>query len=49
MILTQKVQRDVTQKVSMQELHSACCLILVNICLKIHEDILDGFKVIERT
>ena len=38
-----KVQRDVTQKVSIQELwflHSACCLMLDNICMKFHEDIL---------
>ena len=49
---TYKVQRDVTQKVSKQELwflHSACHLMLVNICMKFHEDILNGFKVIERT
>ena len=33
---TYKVQRDVTQRVSIQELwflHSACCLMLVNICM----------------
>ena len=48
---TQKVQRDVTQ-VSIQELwflHSACRLMLVNICMKFHEDTLNGFKVTERT
>ena len=28
-------------------LHFACPLILVNICMKFHEDILNGFKVIE--
>ena len=42
----------VTQKVSIQELwflHSACRLMLVNICMKFHEDILNGFKIIERT
>ena len=36
----------------MQELrflHCACCLILVDICMKIHEDSLKGFQVIERT
>ena len=50
--VTYKVQRDVTQKVSTQELwflYSACRLMLVNICMKFHEDILNGFKVIERT
>ena len=48
---TKKVQRDVTQKVSIQELwflRSACHLMLVNICMKFHEDILNGFKVTER-
>ena len=36
----------------MQELrflHSACHLILVDICMKIHEDSLKGFQVIEQT
>ena len=49
---TYKVQRDVTQKVSLQELwflHSACCLMLINTCMKFHEDILNSFKVIEWT
>ena len=46
-----KVQRDVTQKVSIQELwflRSARRLMLVNICMKFHEDTLNGFKVTER-
>ena len=49
---TYKVQRDITKKVSIQELrflHSARRLILVNICMKFHEDILSSFKFIERT
>ena len=46
---TYKVQRDVSQKVSIVMVHSACRLVLVNICMKCHEDILNGFKVIERT
>ena len=49
---TYKVKRDLTQNVSIQELwflHSACHLMLVNICMKFHEDILNGFKGIERT
>ena len=36
----------------MQELrflHSACCLILVDICIMIHEESLMCFEVIERT
>ena len=48
---TYKVQRDVTQKVSIQQLwllRSARRLMLVNICMKFHEDILNGFKVTER-
>ena len=47
---TLKVRRDVTQKVSIQELWflcSACRLMLINICMKFHEDILSGFKVTE--
>ena len=48
---TKKVQRDVTQKVSIQELWflcSACRLIVVNICMKFHEDTLNSFQVTER-
>ena len=36
----------------MQELrflHSACHLILVDICMKIHEDSLKSFQIIEQT
>ena len=47
---TSKVQRDVTQKVSKQKLwflHSAYRLMLTNICMKFHEDTLNGFKVTE--
>ena len=42
---TYKFQRDATQKVSYKSngsLHSACRLMLVNICMKCHED--NGFK-----
>ena len=49
---TYKVQRGITQKVKIQEiwfLHSTCRLMLVNICMKFHEGILNGFQVIERT
>ena len=49
---TYKVQRDVTQRVSTQELcffYSACRLMLINICMHFHEDILNDFKVIEWT
>ena len=48
---TYKVQREVTQKVPIQELwflHSAYRLMLLNICMTFHEDILNDFKVIER-
>ena len=47
-----KVQREITQKIYMQELlflHSACRLILVDICMKFHDASLYGLKVIERT
>ena len=47
-----KLQREVTQKIHIQELwflRSACHLMLVNICMKFHEGILNGFKVTEWT
>ena len=47
-----KVQREITQKIYMQELlflHSARRLMLVDICMKFHEASLYGLKVIERT
>ena len=49
---TYKVQRGITKKIHKHELwffHSARCHIVFNICMKFHEDILKGFKVIERT
>ena len=49
---TYKVQRSITQKVYTQELwflHSARRLMLVNICIKFHEDTLNGFQVTEGT
>ena len=53
--MTDKVPKAKTQKALMQELqfsqflNSACHLILVDICLKIHEDSLRTFQVVERT
>ena len=47
-----KVQREITQKIYTQELlilHSACRLMLVDICMKFHDASLYGLKVIERT
>ena len=47
-----KVQREITQKIYMQELlflHSAHRLMLVDICMKFHDASLYGSKVIERT
>ena len=47
-----KVQREITQKIKMQELlflHSARRLMLVDICMKFHDASLYGLKVIERT
>ena len=40
--MTDKVPREITQKAYMHELwflHSACRLILVDICMQIHEDL----------
>ena len=50
--MTDKVPKEITQKALMQELqflNSACHLILVDICMKIHEDSLKAFQVVERT
>ena len=50
--MTDKVPKTITQKALMQELqllNSACHLILVEICMKIHEDSLKAFQVVERT
>ena len=47
-----KLQRDVTQKIHIQELwflHSACHLLVLNICMKFYEYILNSSKVIEQT
>ena len=52
MILSQKLLltkfKGTTQNIHIQELwflRSACCPMLVNISMKFHEDILNGFKV----
>ena len=50
--MTDKVPKAITQKALMQELwflNSACHLIFVDICMKIHEDSLKAFQVVERT
>ena len=50
--MTDKVPKAIIQKALMQELrflYSACHLILVDICMKIHEDSLKTFQVVERT
>ena len=50
--MTDKVPKAITQNSLMQELqflNSACHLILVDICMKIHEDSLSAFQVVERT
>ena len=50
--VSDKVSKAITQKALMQELqflNSACHLILVDICMKIHEDSLKTFQVVERT
>ena len=46
------VQRAITPKVCNPELRflcSACCLMLLKICVKFHENTLNGFEVTERT
>ena len=47
-----EVTWEITQKVYMQELwflHSACPLMLADICMKFHDASLYGLKVIEQT
>ena len=46
------IQRAITLTVGKQELRlmcSACPLMVFNICVKFHENMPSGFKVIERT
>ena len=45
-------QRAITPKVGKPELWlmcSACCLMVFNVCVKFHENMSSGFKVMERT
>ena len=45
-------QRAITQKVEKPELQFMCsarCLIVFNVCVKLHENVSSGFKVMERT
>ena len=45
-------QRAITPKVGKPELRllcSACRLMVLNVCVKIHENMSSGFKVMERT
>ena len=47
-----KLQRDTTKQIHIQELwflHSACHLLVLNICMKFYEYILNNFKFIEWT
>ena len=49
---TPEHEYTIAKKTLMQELqflNSACYLILVDICMKIHEDSLKAFQVVERT
>ena len=49
---TVNTQRAITPKVGKPELRfmcSACCLMVFNICVKFHENMSSGFKVMERT
>ena len=50
--MTDKGPKAMNQKALKQELqflNSACHLILVDICMKIHEDSLKAFQVVEQT
>ena len=50
--MTDKVPKAINQKALMHELqflNSACHLILVDICMKIHENSLKTFQVVEQT
>ena len=45
-------KRPITPKEVKPELpfmHSACCLMVFNICVKFHENMLNGFKVMGQT
>ena len=45
-------QRAITPEVGNPELwfmHSACCLMVFNICVKFHENMSSDFKLMERT
>ena len=45
-------QRAITPKAGKPELQfmsSACCLMVFNVCVKFHENMSSGFKVMERT
>ena len=49
---TVDTQRAITPKVGKPELRflcSACCLMVFNVCVKFHENMSSGFKVMERT
>ena len=46
------IQRAITLKIGNQELRvmfSACRLMVFNICVKFHENMSSGFKVMQRT
>ena len=46
------IKRQITPKAEgpeLQFLPSACCLKVFNICVKFHESMTSGFKVMERT
>ena len=46
------IQRAITPKVGNPELRFLCsarCLFVINVCVKFHENMSSGFKVMERT
>ena len=49
---TVNTQRAITPKVEKPELRFMCsarCLMVFNVCVKFHKNMLSGFKVMERT
>ena len=48
-IVNTKGNNSKTGKPELLLMRSACCLIVFNICVKFHENMSSGFKVMERT
>ena len=46
---TQRLITPNAEKPELPFMRSACCLMMLNICVKFHENMLSGFKLMERT